>query len=663
MTQAVAVARLGLAIALIGPTLSQAQAQPPATAAVPDVASAPYVDRVIDGLAPLASDDEEGPVYDRAGWPRYLRIDARVGSDPFRSTGGARLGIGVYGQLDTPNHGALSIDGNVAHDGGLGTATLRQRGMPLAGGWIGSHEAGIINTPQLPLLQRPSRVFLPSAILRGASGEWDQAASGLQLQVSTGRPGLLETLPDVGFTPTLGRRDRWAVQWAPPPPTTGASVRAATGLSLGLLQEAGRGVGRFEGATGAADAVDATSTLAVAAWQADRWRVQMQALQTRASHLPGDRQGFWADAELTEGPRRHAVGAYRLDADLSWAQLPVSSNLAGVYGRTSWATRQWSAEGSLDWLRSVSGPSRDGVFASGSARWRIDRTQSVGWGGAWRSYGSRGWSAYADWRTGNAWGSAGLRLQLAGGQGSAGSRELSYDQAWTLPQGWSLSTSLGLRQVGATDASAAERSWVAALNTSAPLSSRASARANVSTEHSSQGRQRHSINAGAVWRIAPRWSLEGYFTRSVGRSREVLSLDPLAPPTPFTLTTADRSFLAVLRYELQAGSRTLPLGGNTTDGGGRVEGVVYFDANRNGTREASETGAPGVTVTLDNRYATRTDAQGRFVFAFVGAGARTVGVRNDTLPLPWSVVNEGQARIDVRARDAIELNFPVQRNE
>ena len=69
---------------------------------------------------------------------------------------------------------------------------------------------------------------------------------------------------------------------------------------------------------------------------------------------------------------------------------------------------------------------------------------------------------------------------------------------------------------------------------------------------------------------------------------------------------------------------------------------------------ASETGAPGVTVTLDNRYATRTDAQGRFVFAFVGAGARTVGVRNDTLPLPWSVVNEGQARID-KVRDLAAL--------
>ncbi|MDT4861308.1 hypothetical protein FQZ97_959090 [compost metagenome] len=119
----------------------------------------------------------------------------------------------------------------------------------------------------------------------------------------------------------------------------------------------------------------------------------------------------------------------------------------------------------------------------------------------------------------------------------------------------------------------------------------------------------------------------------------------------------------MLRYELQAGSRSVPMGGKPSDGGGRIEGTVYFDANRSGTQEASESGVPGVTVYLDNRYAVRTDTQGRFEFPFVASGPRTVTVRNETLPLPWAVVDEGQAKVDVRLRETTRLSLPVQRSD
>jgi hypothetical protein len=70
-----------------------------------------------------------------------------------------------------------------------------------------------------------------------------------------------------------------------------------------------------------------------------------------------------------------------------------------------------------------------------------------------------------------------------------------------------------------------------------------------------------------------------------------------------------------------------------------------------------------VTVFLDNRYAVRTDSQGRFEFPFVASGPRTVSVRGETLPLPWNVVDEGQAKVDVRLRESVTLSIPVQRNE
>ena len=194
------------------------------------------------------------------------------------------------------------------------------------------------------------------------------------------------------------------------------------------------------------------------------------------------------------------------------------------------------------------------------------------------------------------------------------------------------------------------------------MTSKAALRGNLNTERNNSGQARHSINMGANWRIDRHWSVEGNYNRSTGRSRFTPSLDPLAP-LPIFVADSDRSFYAVLRYEFEAGSRNVPLGGKATEGGGRIEGTVYFDANRSGTQEASETGVPNVTVFLDNRYAVRTDSQGRFEFPFVASGLRTVTVRPETLPLPWNVVDEGQTRVDVRLRENLRLSIPVQRND
>ena len=105
------------------------------------------------------------------------------------------------------------------------------------------------------------------------------------------------------------------------------------------------------------------------------------------------------------------------------------------------------------------------------------------------------------------------------------------------------------------------------------------------------------------------------------------------------------------------------MGGRPREGGGRIEGTVYLDANRNGRQDADEAGASGVQVYLDNRYVARTDAHGRYEFALVAVGQHTVSVRNDSLPLPWSIVGDGQMRVSVGLRDGLIVDFPVQRTE
>jgi SdrD B-like domain len=442
----------------------------------------------------------------------------------------------------------------------------------------------------------------------------------------------------------------------------GSAPLASQGWTLALRHEDARGVALFDGAPQAGGIVDANSTLLALRHEGQEHRIQGQLMTTAASHLSGGRSGFWIDGERDDGPRRHGAGVYRLDPGLSWAQLPLANNVVGAYLRSSWRTRQWSTEGSIDWLDTIDGRSNSGFFATGSARWRLNRDHSVGMGAAVRRFNGNAWSTYGDWRFQNGWGASGLRLDLAGDDSQGDSRGLTWDQEWLVPQGWAFSTSLGSTLYGAAEFQPAETTWSAAMSLTAPLSARASLRGNLNTERSNTGQTRHNLNLGAYWRIDTRWSVEGNYNRSTGRSRSVLSLDPLAPLLA-AAAESNRSFYAVLRYELEAGSRSVPLGGKASDGGGRIGGTVYFDANRSGTQEASETGVPGVTLLLDNRYAVRTDNQGRFEFPFVASGPRTVSVRSDTLPLPWNAVDEGRTRVDLRLRENIVLTIPVQRSE
>jgi hypothetical protein len=624
--------------------------------------AAAYVDRVIEGLPPEPVNEGDADAYDRAGWPRFLRLETRLGTQPFDQTRKTRLGYGIYGLLETPNHGTLSMDGTYAPRDSSGTLTLRQRAMPLANGWLMSNELGVINPPTPDILRLPARIYLPSAVLQGASTEWENPGSGVQLQAATGEPGRLDFLPASGFRRLAGQRHSFGGQWRLN--ADGANPLSNQGWTVALQHEDARKVSRLDLPTQPGDIVDANSTLLALRHEGAGHRVQGQVVSTQASDVAGARSGFWIDSEWDDGPRKHGAGVYRLEPDLTWAQLPLASDLVGAYARSSWRTRQWSAEGSIDWLDSVSNRSSgSGFFATGSARWRLNRDHTLGAGSTVRRFDGDAWSNYGDWRFQNGWGTSGLRLEFTHGDNEAGSRWLTWDQEWLVPQGWSLSTSLGAGAYSAYQSQAAESVWSAALSVSAPLTNKASLRGNVNTEHSDSGQRRYSLNVGANWRIDARWSLEGNYNRTTGRSRFNTSLDPLAPPLALVTPESDRSFYAVLRYELEGGSRNVPLGGKAADGGGRILGAVYFDANRNGTQEASETGVPNVTVYLDNRYAVRTDSQGRFEFPFVASGPRTVSVRGETLPLPWNVVDEGQTKIDVRLRESVTLSIPVQRNE
>ncbi|MCW5591186.1 MAG: hypothetical protein KIS74_03720 [Burkholderiales bacterium] len=640
------------ALAAIVTALAPAFAQVRLVAAKPAAESAPppepeYVDRVIEGLATQEAEAEakEAP-YDAAGWPRFLRLETRLGTQPSGSLSTSRAGgFTATGVVVTPNHGTLSIDANLALEEDRTAITVRQRGLPMEGGWVVNNELGV--TPSLaPLLMRqPSRVYVPSRYARGAATEWLNPALQTQLIAAAGEPGLLQGFPVSGFLTLPGTLATLGAQKSIGPFTGAFRFERGDGLSL------------FRNPTRPEDSSDTRSAHVAVRATGDAHTIQANAVETRSTETDDTRRGMWVEGEWKRGTSLYGWGVFRLDPKLSWSGQGMASDSEGVYARGSWRTRQWSADANVDALRSISRPDESGVYVSATGRWRYSRSLNLGAGGSYRDYSGSGGSVFADARFQNEWGSSGARIDGTSG-GSIRVRRVVLDHAWNLPQGWALNTSLGFGRESGENAAGSIRGG--AVSFSAPLGNEITMLGNASTERRGDGSRSTSANVSLLWRVDANWSLEGNYIYSNGRQRQSQSLDPLAPPPDTLFLPADsRSYFLVLRYEEGAGTGSVPLGGAPGTGGGSIEGVVFLDANRTGTQEAGEAGAAGVTVYLDGRFATRTDALGRFEFPFVAAGTRVIRVLDETLPLPWESGERRDTSIEVVVREASRVAIPV----
>ena len=57
----------------------------------------------------------------------------------------------------------------------------------------------------------------------------------------------------------------------------------------------------------------------------------------------------------------------------------------------------------------------------------------------------------------------------------------------------------------------------------------------------------------------------------------------------------------------------------------------------------------------------QTDSSGRFDFPVVATGRHVINVIADNLPLPWTLVNDGRAALEVTTRNHTEINIAAQR--
>ena len=664
---------LGLALAALAPLPVCSQ-----PAAAPS-----YVDRVMDtGAQREQAPDGEPAAVNPDGWARSLRLDYALSSQKGPSSSLSRA-IQFSGYLDTPNHGALSIAGSLnsqrvdglADDRGgssssRGSWRIDQRGLPLDDGWMADHSAGDISTASPPMARGLGRIFLPSIPISGVGGRWARG-DAVDLNASTGHPGLFTGIDTNGFSPAAGLVS-----------TAGGQMQLS-GQRNGLSRT--EAAVQLVEASNIADPAAPTGLRAHSAWAALAWegaapwaatftpgRIDPIALRSGGARIQGnwmestsnagDRAvGGWVDAAWRTDWLQNSGGIYYLQPNLRWGNTSAASDLKGGYWRADTSARRWNLGWTIEASDSVSGLTGPSVFGNIYGRYSLDTRNTLGGALSLRNGSGSGQSVRMSWDHVSDWG----QTQWRGNIQRAGAIRTLFagvDQAWPLQLPFALSTSLGLEQSRGAGVNTSIASWglLAAYAPTSQLNVDASLRG-------SHGAGTDSLNAniGVSWRYNLNWSLIGRFTESRGQdpaSAQIVSALTAATLAPLIPTPASRSLQLILRYENRAGTVSAPLGGAPGTAAGALQGTVFFDADNNGRRDASDAGTPNITVVLDRRFVTRTDAQGRYEFPWVAAGTHVLQIQADNVPLPWSPVLRDPVPVAVVVRSTTVTDFALQRD-
>jgi hypothetical protein len=656
-----------LCVSLCAPAVALAQSPSASLIATPT-----YQDRVIDAATLSADAEEKQNAYDNSGLPRGYSLESVWNERRSQNVRSSSLGLQASAYQGTLQYGTFSVQASAQREtqrelftntrntaSGLSSWTLRQMGMPFDGGWLTNNSLGVLNLPAPDL--GGSRLLLPSPSMRGLVTQWQNNGLGgagerLNLTAAWGEAGGVQGFPLGRFDTTQGEYGLVSGQFQTPAQGGIWQGSAALGSSRG----ASPALGLTTALAGERVSTDSLYLSTRREWQGPSQAfVHAHALASRSNEggaglgFAPSSAGLWADGGFQSGAHSYNAGVFKFDPQLAWAGTPVVSDLRGAQLRHAWRTRAWQTEVNVELLDSVSGLQSSGYFAN--ANWRHQYSSTTSFGGALslRRFAGDGQALvlFSQWR--NGLGNTRAQVDIASASQGERQQRVALDHDWSELQSLRLATSLSLdneRRLS-NGGLVSTRSWGAAINADWDLGG------NLSTNHSLQGRfssgsRQYVLNSGLSWRFAPGWSLIGNVYASTGSTSSPVGLaqSPLTPLPDADTSTRERGVFVGLRYQHDAGRAQVPLMGVRGQGAGRLEGSVFLDANKNGTREASERGAANLTVLLNGRFATQTDAQGRFEFAFVAAGEHVITVVGDNLPLPWSLEQKGRsdARTSVR---------------
>jgi hypothetical protein len=617
-----------------------------------------YQDQLIEG-GTLAADVSFGDprLMDPSGWSRLFRaegITSRVSRDGVDQD---EHGLRLSGMVDTPNHGAITLDANLRSSDGYSygsdngyTFSLYQIGMPMNGSWQVNNAIGVSSSRSVDLARSQQRFWVPTSLHDGMAVEWRKAGA-LQLNASFGSPGLLTGIYVPTFEELGGEQTSAGVQWNGGG-TWSAAVQAVN------VEDVGLGLGPLN----STDTRSGYSVFGAVGWGEPDLRAQLNLVQSSPDGLDAG-TGAWLDAVIRRGRVRHTMGAFRFDPDLHWGHQALASDFQGGYYRAAFDSRRWTLDGGVDYLTPVEGDGDATIFGTGFARYQVSSRLGLGGGGNFREDDSTAWSVFGfvDHTNGLGIGRAQVDYAMDDLRDRA---QLTLNQTWDTPAG----TRLGSSLIAGRDSYADEAATTigVAVNGGGDLRSNLTLDVNARWDNV-DGRERTDnilATLALTWRFARGWSFGANYYISQNTWRAPLGItSPIDDLPLFTeRRTDDQGYFVSVRYEWQAGSRAAPLGGAGPGlGSGSVHGFLFLDANDNGVMDAGEAGAPNVLVLLNGRFPARTNAEGRFEFPSVVAGNHELRVVADNIPLPWTVTDDGRTRIEVGVRERAFVALAARR--
>lgn len=531
-----------------------------------------------------------------------------------------------------------------------GRATLYHNAFPLTERWTADTALGVLRNPLNPLVSNSYRFSLPSPLYAGLSTQIGDGSRDFRFAV--GEIGVLRGLSGSAFDTTSG-------QFV----SAGANVLVDQYWSGGVQAIHVRDVPTVADHSSVAATIQHQLPGLEGNWS-------LHALVDSKSRLGG-----WGDAELNWGQSRHRVGIYQLDPNLLWADGQIANDQRGAY----WRFDQRGLRRSLFGGISISETNIERVATRGGQKsvdgfvgitMRLSRVLSVGSTVSLQSIEPH--VAEAEKRSiasGNAF------ISISGPLGASRldasrylvrpeieSREfvdsvgLSHD--WPMANGYAVGSSLNAsREVNALQIT---RRQSVNLTLRSPTTSTfhwdvALALARVDSVRGAEKNINASVSS--YWQISPNWQAS---------TQLIWNTIDTAPPLPGVLAAGfkhEKRLLFTLRYE-QASGTPFAIPGTTRQGQigtGRISGLVFFDENNDGIRQANERGASNVTVFLDGRLPATTDSTGRYSFASVPVGAHTLLLLPDSLPLPWTLEDEKGFKTSVPLRGQVIQDFPLIR--
>jgi hypothetical protein len=613
------------------------------SAARPAEAPPAYEDQLIEGGLLAPDDSDDGFAFTGgSGLPRAWRLEAvkTVVENGGRSV--TEDGALASFFAATGNYGSFSFDGALRTSGDI-VASLWQRDMPFNNGWRAANGLGIVASANIDLVRRQFRFFLPATPIAGASTEW-RGPQGWNAAASIGEPGFFTGLRVPKFNGLGGTVV-----------TGGAQTDVAPGVATGVQVTSASRLANLAG-TPLGDA-SARAVFAGASYSGPNGFLAQANVVTSELAGEGTRAGAWADAFSRYGNVLFNYGTFYLQPRLAWANQPITSGIAGGYFRAAQQSARWGADGGVDVVAPVDGPGSTALFATGSARYQYTARTSFGGGANVRTGGANAYSAfgYLDQRT---------SLGITRGRVDVFHNDFNRDVQFTLDQNWRMPPSIRINTAAywlhANDRSLSSDRWGVFVYGGGDVNARVTVDGGVRWVSAGplENRGTTYANVGLNWNLGRGFSLAAYAydTRyEIAQQLTVLSPITLAGLQPVSLR--DRGLFLTLRYEGRSGRPTVPLGGAPGQGYGRIAGVVFLDGNDDGFFQPGEAGAQGVTLLLDGRFVTRTDAAGRYEFPEVAAGRHTVELVPDNLPLPYAPRQQGRMEVEVPVRSSVTLDL------